>query len=87
MQHEPNQVPGAAERRVQRLVVLQLLRDDHDRLWSGCELADRLPEVEAQALAGAIDSLTQEGVLCADGDALWASPALRRVDQLELICV
>jgi len=87
MHDQANKIPGAAERRVQRLVVLQLLRDDHEDGWSVCDLSEELSEVEAQMLAGAIDSLTSEGVLCADGDALWASPALRRVDQVGLICV
>jgi hypothetical protein len=87
MQDKPTRVLDAAERRVQRLVVLQVLRDDHEERWSGCELADVLAEVEAEALANAIDGLTREGVLCAEGDALWASPALVRVSELELICV
>jgi hypothetical protein len=87
MQDESTRVLDAVERRAQRLVVLQVLRDDHDGRWSGCELADVLAKVEAQALADAIDGLTREGVLCADGDALWASPALVRVSELELICV
>jgi hypothetical protein len=88
MQDESTRVLDAAERRrVQRLVVLQVLRDDHDERWSGCELADVLAEVEAEVLANAIDGLTRKGVLCAEGDALWASPALVRVSELELICV
>jgi hypothetical protein len=87
MQDESTRVLDPAERRAQRLVVLQVLRDDHEERWSGCELADVLADVEAEALANAIAALTREGVLCAEGDVLWASPALVRVSELELICV
>jgi hypothetical protein len=88
MQDKRTWVLDAAERRrVQRLVVLHVLREDHEERWSGCELGDVLAEVEAEALANAIDGLTREGVLCAEGDVLWASSALVRVSELELICV
>ena len=87
MRHEPKQVPSAAERRLQRLVVLELLRDDHQGPWSGCELSDELSPVRAETLATAIDRLVKEGVLCGDGDELSPSPALQRLNELELICV
>jgi hypothetical protein len=87
MRHEGKQVRGAVERELQRLVVLELLRDDHPGPWSGCELSDELADVQAEALANAIDGLVREGVLYGDGDVLAPSPALLWLDQLQLICV
>jgi DNA-binding transcriptional ArsR family regulator len=79
--------PGAGDgARLERVIVLQLLRDEHEQPWSREELAAELgvppPSVDAAArrLAGA-------GVVCVGPDGLTASPAARRLDELELIAV
>jgi hypothetical protein len=87
MQAQPNQVLTDGERQLQRLIVLQLLRDDHDEDWSRRELTLKLLHVGAPALAAALASLDDVGVIHSHVESVWASRAARRLDQLELICV
>jgi predicted ArsR family transcriptional regulator len=72
--------------RVERAVVLQLLRDDHRQHWSRAELADELG-AEAPAIEAALTRLHAEGVVRLDDDRISASPATRRLDGLELLAV
>jgi Mn-dependent DtxR family transcriptional regulator len=64
--------------------VLQLLRDDRGQSWSRAELASELG-VEAPAIEAALSRLHGEGVVWLDDDQISASPATRRLDDLELI--
>jgi DNA-binding HxlR family transcriptional regulator len=80
--------PGVSpdHRRVERAIVLQLLRDDHDKQWSRTELQTRLNDVEPAALASALERLEQQGVvLVRSADAILASPCARHIDALGLI--
>lgn len=80
--------PGVSpdHRRVERAIVLQLLRDDHDKQWSRTELQTRLNDVEPAALAPAVERLEQQGVvLVRAADAIVASPCARHIDALGLI--
>ncbi|HEY2140614.1 MAG TPA: hypothetical protein VGG98_00975 [Solirubrobacteraceae bacterium] len=72
--------------RLERTIVLQLLREDHDRRWSRAELG-AVVEADARAMEAALGRLTEEGVLCLAEDVVWASHAARRLDGLGLICV
>jgi hypothetical protein len=72
-------------RRVERAIVLQLLRDDHDERWSRTELQAAL-DIEPAALAEALERLERHGVaLTPSADAILASPCARHLDDLELI--
>jgi hypothetical protein len=73
-------------RRVERAIVLQLLRDDHDERWSRTELQAELDGIAPSALAEALERLERHGVaLTPSADAIVASPCARRLDELELI--
>ena len=59
--------PHAETRNVERAVVLQLLRDDHDQQWSCAELEAEINDVQPSALSGAIAELERQGVATAKG--------------------
>jgi hypothetical protein len=85
---EPPAVDGKG---LERAIVLQLLRDDHERKWSLEQLVGVLEEDRSEASKEAVEEvlqrLTGEGVLCRSEDAVWASDAALRLDELELISV
>ena len=72
-------------RTVERAIVLQLLRDDHDERWSRAELAVELDDFEPSVLAAALERLQEQGVVVAELDAILASPSARRLDALGVI--
>jgi DNA-binding transcriptional regulator YhcF (GntR family) len=83
--HAESRGPRAADRsRLQRAIVLQLLRDDRAPRWSRLELASEL-DVDAAGLERALRELDAEGVVLLDPEEVWASRAARRLDELELI--
>jgi hypothetical protein len=73
-------------RKVERAIVLQLLRRDHGERWSRTELQAALDNIEPSTLAEALERLERHGVaLTPSADAIAASPCARRLDDLELI--
>jgi hypothetical protein len=80
---EPRAVTGA---RLERAIVLQLLRDDREQEWSTPQLAVEL-DLEAPALERALSSLERDGVLCLGPETVRASRATRRLDELGLVGV
>jgi len=72
---------------VERAVVLQLLRDDHDEQWSRTELETELDDVKPLALSDAIAVLERHGVVVVQGEHVVASRCARRVDELGLVGV
>jgi hypothetical protein len=80
---EPRAVIGA---RLERAIVLQLLRDDREREWSSPQLAVEM-DAEAPVLERALRSLERDGVLCLGQDVVRAAPATRRLDELGLLSV
>jgi hypothetical protein len=72
--------------RLERAIVLQLLRDDRERGWSSPELGIEM-DAEAPTLEEALRRLEGEGVLCLAQDAVQASRATRRLDELGLLSV
>jgi hypothetical protein len=79
---------GARDTRpVERAVVLQILRDDHAARWSRAELAREMPDFAPAVLTAALERLEHAGVVRLHGPRLAASPAVRRLDELELIAV
>jgi hypothetical protein len=82
---------GADGTGLERAIVLQLLRDDRERMWSRAQLeaelgADR-EAVGREAVERALRALAGEGVLDFSAQAAWASNATRRLDEIGLICV
>lgn len=87
MQLQANSVRSEDDRRIERAVVLQVLRDDHERLWPVGELRVGLAPIEAPVVASAVDRLEQAGVVRVLFASVWASSAARRLDDLGLIAV
>jgi len=77
--------------RLERAIVLQLLREDRERTWS---LAQLRTELEAErsgpgeeAVEQALARLEGDGVLEVSEQAAYAANATRALDELGLICV
>jgi DNA-binding HxlR family transcriptional regulator len=74
--------------RIERAIVLQLLRDDHDERWSHTELQATLGNIEPSTLTAALERLEQHGVVVAAAEhAVLASPCSRYLDELQLIAI
>jgi Fe2+ or Zn2+ uptake regulation protein len=88
---EPRGSHAAGDTTLERAIVLQLLRDDHERTWSRAQLTIELQadgaEIDREAIDRAVRHLEREGVLGATEQEVWASDAARRLDELELIGV
>ena len=82
MGHQPGAPPD--QRKIERAVVLQVLRDDHSERWSETELATTLNE-EPSSIAAAVERLQDSGVLLVDADVIVASPCARKIDALGVI--
>jgi hypothetical protein len=87
MQDQPKQVRGTADRRVERVVVLLLLCDDHAERWSRSEIEHELRHHSRSAVNQALDRLAQAAVLHLSDTTAWASKAVRRLDELDLISI
>jgi hypothetical protein len=72
---------------VERAIVLQLLRDDHDEQWLRAELEAEVNDVEPSVLRSAIADLERQGVVVAQDEHVLASPCARRLDELGLVGV
>jgi hypothetical protein len=83
MHREASEPRASGGSRLERAVVLELLSDRAERR----SLAELRTELGAGAdeLQAAVSSLGAAGVLCVDDELAWASPAARRLDELELI--
>jgi hypothetical protein len=87
MQDQPNQVLGEADPRVERAIILQLLRDEHEHCWSRAELEVEISKSEVLGLSDALARLDQDGIVRISGESAWASAAVRRLDELKLIAI
>ncbi|MGH2855264.1 MAG: hypothetical protein ACRDLF_13850 [Solirubrobacteraceae bacterium] len=72
---------------VERAIVLQILRDDHEERWPHAELAREVSDFEPAVLDRALGRLERDGVLHREGGSVRAARAARRLDELELIGV
>lgn len=72
---------------LERAIILQLLRDDHELMWSREQLMTELEPDRSEVVEEALGRLEQEGVLGLSDEAAWASRAARRLDELGLIGV
>jgi hypothetical protein len=85
MQDQTKQIPSDRDRMVQRAIVAQTLRDDHDPLWERAELEAELGDADPLTIADALAQLGQAGVVELEEQAVRASGATRHLDELELI--
>jgi hypothetical protein len=73
--------------RLQRAIVLQLLRDDRPRRWTQADLAAELA-AERSLVEAALQALHGDGVLIQGDDGeVWASRAALRLDELKLVAI
>ncbi|HEY2140965.1 MAG TPA: hypothetical protein VGG98_02745 [Solirubrobacteraceae bacterium] len=87
MQDQPSQLLGEGDPRVERTIVLQVLRDDRDERWSRTGLEVELAEIEPLDISDALARLHDSGIVCVSGESVWASRATERLDELGLISI
>jgi hypothetical protein len=86
MNTEPREPRAGGGPRLERAIILQLLRDDRDANWSREELLEELGG-EMPPLQDALVRLRGYGLLSIADQQVSASPAARRLDELGLIGV
>ncbi|MGH2853556.1 MAG: hypothetical protein ACRDLF_05115 [Solirubrobacteraceae bacterium] len=69
----------------QCVVVLQVLREDHEPRWSRRELERELHDVDPEAIGVALERLREQGVVHMESEQVWASPCARHLDALGFI--
>lgn len=84
MDEQPSESGAAADRRLERAIILALLGSGGELRWAPAELAAELG-VEPRALGQALDRLSRAGVVCVNGTDVRASCAARCIDELGLI--
>lgn len=87
MQDQTKQISGDRERRLERALVSQILRDDRTDDWLLAALARELGEADPRAIGDALARLEQTGVVEIIGDNVRASRAAMRLDELELLAL
>jgi hypothetical protein len=71
----------------QRVIVLQVLRDDHHKRWTRAELEAEIGDIDQQALVSALAILALEDVVVFDDEAIWASRCTRHLDALDMVTI
>jgi hypothetical protein len=87
MQDQPSQVLGECDPPIERVIILQFLRDDHGDRWSRAELEVEISNVEPLDISDALARLDQDRIVQISGESAWASRAVRRLDELGLIAI
>lgn len=72
-------------RRLERAIVMQLLRDDCPERWLAVDLASEIPDYALAMLERALVRLEYAGIVCRAGESVSASRAARHLDELDLI--
>jgi hypothetical protein len=75
------------QRRVERLIVLELLRPEQPERWSQTRLELELPDIPREKIKAAVDGLSSYGVAWQEDGLVWASLCTRHLDALDMICV
>jgi hypothetical protein len=75
------------EESTQCVIVLQVLRSDHELPWSRQEIERELHDVDPDAIGVALERLEEQGVVLREGEQLRASPCARHLDVLGFICI
>ncbi|HYM46100.1 MAG TPA: hypothetical protein VES65_08085 [Solirubrobacteraceae bacterium] len=87
MRDQDTKIRSDEDRRLERAIVLQTLRDDHDTGWPRPELEAELGRPDPIAIGDALTRLNYEGVVELSGETVCASRAALRLSELELIAV
>jgi DNA-binding HxlR family transcriptional regulator len=69
------------------VIVLQVLRGDHEQPWTCAELERELHDIDPDAIAVALQRLHEQGVVHTEDDQIEASPCARHLDALAFICI
>ncbi len=73
--------------KVERAIVLQVLRDDHPERWTRAELEAEVFDFAPLIVNQALTRLEAEGVVILDGEGVEASRCARCLDALELVSI
>jgi hypothetical protein len=74
-------------KKAQRVIVLQVLRDDHPKPWTHKEIERKLADIDPDAIGVALERLHEQGVVRIKGNQIEASPCARHLDDLGFICI
>jgi hypothetical protein len=72
---------------VERSIVLELLRDDHEQWWTRVDLVREMYDVDAAAIDTALIRLCDTGVVEAQDERVRAAGCLRYLDELGMVCI
>ncbi len=73
-------------RKAQRAIVMQLLRDDHDPLWSRSELREQMPDLNRRVFKTALELLEDDECIALHGRrGVRASICTQHLDELGLV--
>ncbi len=87
MQDKTKQISSDHDRRIERAIVLQTLRDDRETGCPRTELATELGDGDPIAIREALRRLEDEGVIEFAGELIRASRATACLNDLEMIAV
>ena len=71
----------------QRAILLQLLRSDHDPMWSRPDLQAAIEDIPPADIDSALQYLHQQGLIHLSGGLVWASRAAKHLDNLGMIAI
>jgi uncharacterized protein (DUF111 family) len=71
----------------QRVVVLEVLRDDHPQPWTRAEIEHALDDIDPDAIGVALERLAEQGVVNVEGEQITVSACARHLDALDFICI
>jgi len=84
MREQSSEPPVGGDRKLERAILLHLLDQEGARRCSRARLASALG-APAPILQPALQRLSDAGLVCVEGNEVWASPAARHIDALGLI--
>jgi hypothetical protein len=87
MQDQTKQIPSDSDSQIERVIVSQILRDDHDKRWARAELEAELDHTDPLAVGEALTRLSDQDVIELSGETVQASRATVHLDELEMIAV
>jgi len=87
MQDQTKQISRERDRRLERAIVSQALRDDREEGWRRTELAQELADADPVAIRDALTRLQEDGVVEFAGETVRASRAAMRLNELGTIAI